>query len=66
MAVLPEATLAEALRTTNLLESGRVLNTARAEEGLTTIHSSTGNPACRTTSAWCSLRSRPRPGHQRR
>ncbi len=37
VAVLPEATLAEALRTTNLLESGRVLNTARAEEGLTTI-----------------------------
>lgn len=34
---LPEAALAEALRTTNLLEAGRVLNTARAEEGQNTI-----------------------------
>ncbi len=35
--VLPVATLVDALRSTNLLEPGRVLNTARAEESLNTI-----------------------------
>ncbi len=34
---LPEAALIDALRSTNLLEPGRVLNTARVEEGLNTI-----------------------------
>jgi len=35
--ILPVASLTDALRSTNLLEPGRVLNTARAEESLTTI-----------------------------
>lgn len=35
--VMPAASLRDALRSTNLLEPGRVLNTARAEESLNTI-----------------------------
>lgn len=37
VSVVPEANLTEALRSTNLLEPGRILNTARAEESLNTI-----------------------------
>ncbi|MFA5551122.1 MAG: POTRA domain-containing protein [Trueperaceae bacterium] len=37
VSAVPQASLLDALRSTNLLEPGRVLNTARAEESLTTI-----------------------------